>query len=207
MRKGIALVLSAPSGTGKTTLCNRLLAEFPNLGYSISCTTRPQRPGEIDGKDYFFISPAEFAKKIEAGDFAEWAEVHGNLYGSPLAPVRKLLEEGRDVLFDIDVQGAGQLRPNLPEANFVFIFPPSLGELEKRLLRRQLDSESVIKGRLANAASEIREAWLYDAIICNDCLERAYDQLRSFYIAATLKPGLHSSMIETLLTEFQSAKS
>ncbi|WP_302608427.1 guanylate kinase, partial [uncultured Desulfovibrio sp.] len=132
-REGIALVLSAPSGTGKTTLIKRLLAEFPHFGYSVSCTTRQPRQGEEHGKDYFFLSREEFERRRAEQAFAEWAEVHGNFYGTPLAPVKEMLHQGQDVLFDIDVQGAAQLRLTLEEAAFVFILPPSMAELERRL--------------------------------------------------------------------------
>lgn len=132
-RLGIALVISAPSGTGKTTLIKRLRKEFPNFGYSISCTTRAPREGEVDGKDYHFLSRERFVELRDQGHFAEWAEVHGNFYGTPLPPVREMLAKGQDILFDIDVQGAAQLRKNMPDARFLFILPPSMEELERRL--------------------------------------------------------------------------
>jgi len=138
-REGIALVLSAPSGAGKTTLVKRLLAEFLHIGYSVSCTTRQPRQGEVDGKDYIFLSHEEFEQRRVQGYFAEWAEVHGNFYGTPLAPVKEKLHQGQDVLFDIDVQGAAQLKLSLSEATFAFILPPSLHELENRLRGRGLD--------------------------------------------------------------------
>ena len=132
-RQGIALVLSAPSGTGKTTLVKMLREEFPRLSYSISCTTRAPREGEQDGRDYHFLSRERFLQLKDEGYFAEWAEVHGNFYGTPLAPVREMLREGKDVLFDIDVQGARQVKTSLPEAFFAFILPPSLEELRRRV--------------------------------------------------------------------------
>ena len=122
-RKGIALVISAPSGAGKTTLVQRLMQEFPQFGYSVSCTTRQPRQGEVDGKDYIFLSREEFELRRAQGHFAEWAEVHGNLYGTPLAPVKNSLQNGQDVLFDIDVQGAAQMKLSLAEAVFVFVLP------------------------------------------------------------------------------------
>lgn len=199
MRAGAALVLSAPSGAGKSTLGKMLLAEFDNLRFSISCTTRTMRPGEIEGKDYFFLKRREFEKKIENCEFAEWAEVHGNLYGTPLAPVQSMLEHGYDVLFDVDVQGAAQIKIALPHARFIFIVPPSLTELEKRLRARGCDHEQSIKLRICNAVSEIRQAPWYDAIIVNDNLQDAYNELKTAYMAAMLSPACKLKFLERIL--------
>ena len=154
-RLGIALVISAPSGTGKTTLIKRLRKEFPTFGYSVSCTTRAPRDGEM-------------------------------------------LAKGQDILFDIDVQGAAQLRKNMPDARFLFILPPSVEELERRLRGRGLDSEEVILRRLANARAEMQEAPHYDALIVNDDLDTAYDHLRAAYLAATLAPRCRPGLVEAL---------
>lgn len=197
-RHGIALVISAPSGAGKTTLIARLREEFPHFGYSISCTTRAPREGERDGVDYHFLSRARFEELREDGHFAEWAEVHGNLYGTPLAPVREMLRQGRDVLFDIDVQGARQLKQSLDEAVFVFILPPSLAELERRLRGRGLDSEETIARRLRNARAELREATWYDYLVVNDDVDTACDQLRAAYLAATLRPVCRPDLVRAL---------
>lgn len=199
MRQGIALVLSAPSGAGKTTLVHRLRAEFPDIGYSVSCTTRAPREGEADGRDYIFLSRQAFEERRAAGGFAEWAEVHGNLYGTPLAPVRDMLARGQDVLFDIDVQGAAQLKLNLDGASFIFILPPSMEELERRLRLRGQDDEAVIERRLANARRELREAAWYDALVVNDDLDAAYDRLRAAYVAATLAPARNPRLVGDLL--------
>ncbi len=199
-REGIALVLSAPSGTGKTTLIKRLLAEFPHFGYSVSCTTRQPRQGEEHGKDYFFLSREEFERRRAEQAFAEWAEVHGNFYGTPLAPVKEMLHQGQDVLFDIDVQGAAQLRLTLEEAAFVFILPPSMAELERRLRGRGLDDEATIQRRLTNARQEMLEARWYDALVVNDALDAAYDALRAVYLAAALTPGRNPRLVEELLS-------
>ena len=198
-RRGIALVLSAPSGAGKSTLTHRLLAEFPNFGYSISCTTRQPRAGEVDGRDYHFISHEEFERRRAQNWFAEWAEVHGNFYGTPLAPLREMLDSGRDVIFDIDVQGAAQLKLNIAEALFVFILPPSMSELENRLRSRGTDDEETIARRMANAAGEMREAHWYDALVVNDDLDRAYDALRAAYLAATLAPARNGGLVDRIL--------
>ncbi len=199
-REGIALVLSAPSGTGKTTLIKRLLAEFPHFGYSVSCTTRQPRQGEEHGKDYFFLSREEFERRRAEQAFAEWAEVHGNFYGTPLAPVKEMLHQGQDVLFDIDVQGAAQLRLTLEEAAFVFILPPSMAELERRLRGRGRDDEATIQRRLTNARQEMLEARWYDALVVNDALDAAYDALRAVYLAAALTPGRNPRLVEELLS-------
>ncbi len=198
-RQGIALVLSAPSGAGKTTLVQRLLRAFPQLGYSVSCTTRQPRQGEVDGKDYVFISREIFEQRRAEGYFAEWAEVHGNLYGTPLTPVVESLRLGQDLLFDIDVQGAAQLKLSLGEAVFVFILPPSMTELERRLRSRGLDDEKTIERRLANARQEIPEARWYDALVVNDSLDVAYDELRSVFVAASLTPGRNPDLSEAVL--------
>ena len=183
-REGIALVLSAPSGAGKTTLIKRLLAEFPHFGYSVSCTTRQPRQGEAHGKDYLFLSREDFESRRARNYFAEWAEVHGNFYGTPLEPVKDMLRQGQDVLFDIDVQGAAQLKLTLDEAVFVFILPPSMAELERRL---------------NNARREILEARWYDALVVNDDLDAAYDALRAVYLAATMAPARNPRLVEEML--------
>ena len=198
-RTGIALVVSAPSGAGKTTLINLLLKEFPDFSYSISCTTRSPRQGEENGRDYYFIDKETFLARREAGYFAEWAEVHGNFYGTPLEPVRQALRNGRDILFDIDVQGAAQLKKTLAEALFVFILPPSLTELKRRLASRGTDSEEVIAGRLSAAYAEIRAAQNYDVLVVNDDLMTAYNQLRAAYITATLAPSRNQALLDTIL--------
>lgn len=198
MRQGIALVLSAPSGAGKTTLIRRLRAEFPGIGYSVSCTTRAPRENEVDGKDYIFLTCEAFEQRRAAGEFAEWAEVHGNLYGTPLVPVQKMLAQGRDALFDIDVQGAAQLKLNLDAATFVFILPPDMAELERRLRLRGQDDDVTIERRLANARQELREAGWYDALVVNDDLDVAYDRLRAVYLAATLAPARNAHLLDGL---------
>ncbi|MDE5879296.1 MAG: guanylate kinase, partial [Desulfovibrio sp.] len=176
----------------------RLRAEFPGIGYSVSCTTRAPLAGEVDGRDYILLSRAAFEARRAAGAFAEWAEVHGNLYGTPLAPVQQMLAAGRDALFDIDVQGAAQLKLNLEGATFVFILPPSLEELERRLRLRGQDDEASMERRLANARRELREAPWYDALVVNDDLDAAYDRLRAAYIAATLAPARNPRLVAGL---------
>lgn len=196
-RKGIPLILCAPSGAGKSTLVKRLCQEFP-LSFSISCTTRAPREGEIDGKDYFFLSKEEFLAKKEAGEFAEWAVVHGNYYGTPMKAVQDRLAEGQDILFDIDIQGAAQLAVSLANARFAFIFPPSLEVLEKRLVGRGTDSAEVIAKRLQNAKTEMQMANWFEVWIVNDNLDLAYDSLRSFYISCTLAPSIQNNPLSFL---------
>lgn len=198
-RSGIALVLCAPSGTGKTTLTKRLLAEFPRFAFSISYTTRAPRTGEVHGRDYYFVSVDEFVRLRDQGFFAEWAHVHGNYYGTPLRDTQQLLEEGRDVLFDIDVQGARQVRQTMQNAVFIFVMPPSKAELERRLSARGTDDAASIAKRLANAAQELRDAPLFDYWIINDDLETAYESLRVAYCAATLAPHCQNDFVTTLL--------
>lgn len=198
-RQGIALVLSAPSGAGKTTLVRKLLTEFPHIGYSISCTTRQPRAGEVNGKDYHFLTRATFERLRAENYFAEWAEVHGNLYGTPLGPVQDTLHQGRDLLFDIDVQGAAQLKLTMTEAVFAFILPPSMLELENRLRARGSDDEATINVRLDNARKELPEARWYDYIVVNDDLDKAYEALRALYLAAGLAPCRNPGLVEAIL--------
>jgi len=202
-RKGVALVLCAPSGAGKTTLVKRLLAEYDTFAYSVSYTTRAPRTGEVDGRDYHFVDREEFEKRAAAGFFAEWAEVHGNLYGTPLEAVQRNLEAGRDVLFDVDVQGARQLKAGTLVAHFVFILPPSGEELARRLRTRGTDAAEVVAQRLHNALGELREAHWFDTLVVNDELERAYEELRSTYIATCCSRTARGPVLDTLLENWQ----
>lgn len=198
-RKGLCLVLSAPSGAGKSTLVSRLRAEFPGFAYSISCTTRAPRGAEEDGVHYHFLSREAFIAKRDAGYFAEWAEVHGNFYGTPQAPVEEKLARGHDMLFDIDVQGALQLKAVFPQALYVFILPPSREVLERRLRGRGTDAEEVIARRMQNALGELAQAQHFDYHIVNDDIEEAADELRAVYVAgrarAICRPGLVSGLL------------
>ena len=172
-------VISAPSGAGKTTLCKKLLEDFPLIRLSVSSTTRKPRGAEKDGVDYYFLSHEEFQKKIQEDRFAEWALVHGNYYGTSKDVLEQAMNKGFSVLLDIDVQGAEQLRLAFPSECFrIFISPPSLAELELRLRKRGTDTEEVIQKRLKNAEIEIQEVQKFDAIIMNDSLDRAYSELK-----------------------------
>lgn len=188
MANGNLFIISAPSGTGKTTILNRVLSDLQGVGFSVSHTTREPRPGEVDGKDYFFVNRAVFQTMQEQDDFLEHAEVHGNLYGTSKAVIDNLLQEGKDVILDIDVQGARQIRQKgVMQAVFIFIAPPSLADLEKRLTSRGTDSEPVITTRLQNARRELADMDMYDYIIVNDEIENGVEVLRSIIIAERSK--------------------
>jgi guanylate kinase len=205
--QGLLVVVSSPSGAGKTTLCQRLMREFPNLVFSVSYTTRPMRPGEREGSDYHFVDEATFNVMIERGDFAEHAHVHGHRYGTTRRFVEEARENGKDVLFDIDYQGGRQLKSGYEKYGYlvmVFILPPSIAELERRLRSRATESEAVIERRLAKAREEIEHYHFYDYLIVNDDLDRAYDQLRGVYLAAHSEKKRMAAMAEQLVSESKS---
>jgi guanylate kinase len=182
-RRGTLFVVSAPSGAGKTTLCREARLRVPDLAYSISCTTRAPRPGEVDGSDFRFISRDAFVAMREHGELAEWATVHGNLYGTPARPLEAALRDGRDVLLDIDTQGAAQLRTRYPEAVLVFIVAPSMDDLRRRLRERRSDAESEIARRLARAREEVKLWRSYDYLVVNRDLKEAADHLTAIITA------------------------
>lgn len=171
--RGIPFVISAPSGTGKTTVCHRLVSADPKLALSVSHTTRPPRPGEREGIDYHFVTRERFLALVGEGAFLEHAEYRGNLYGTTLAALEAPLAAGRDLLLEIEVQGARQVRARLPDARLVFLLPPSRGELERRLRDRGTESDEVVRRRLDVAAEELREVDRYDYAVVNDSLEQA----------------------------------
>ncbi len=172
---GVLLIISGPSGVGKGSVCAALIAKDPNTVFSVSATTRSPRRGEIDGKDYYFISKEEFLLKIDHGDFLEWAEVFGNYYGTPVAEIQRLLHEGKNVLLDIDTQGANQVRTVCPEGVSIFILPPSFAELERRITARGSETEEMRAIRLSQAEQEIRLAEQYDYSIVNNDIEETAD--------------------------------
>ena len=176
-------VISAPSGTGKTTLLSRIMEELPDLRFSVSFTTRPPRSGERDGEDYHFVSHAVFQQMIERGDFLEWAEVLGNRYGTARIDLRSLASEKVDLVLDIDTQGAKRVNEQVDHAVLIFLLPPSPQVLRDRLVNRGLDSPEVIDFRLANAIREISEAHWYHYLIVNDRIEEAVERLKSVIIA------------------------
>jgi guanylate kinase len=184
MSQGSLFVISAPSGAGKTTLLKMVLAAVPKLVFSISHTTRSRRPDEIDGRDYHFVSREEFLRLRAEGGFLEWAEVHGNLYGTGRVQVEHELAQGVDILLDIDVQGARQIREaKVDNTRLLFIAPPDMAELERRLIGRGTDQAAVIALRLANARREMASMDLYDFVVVNDKRERAADTIRAIIIA------------------------
>lgn len=201
-RLGQVLVVCAPSGTGKSTLINRLRQEFPTFGFSVSYTTRDPRGEEKDGVEYHFVSRDTFVAMRSRGEFCEWAEVHGNFYGTATKPVTRMLDQGMDVLFDIDVQGAKQLKKTFYKGTFIFLMPPSRKELTRRLTGRGTDSEESIAKRLANADGEMAQAEFFNYWIVNDDLEKAYEELRAVYMAGRCKPELRTD-VEHILKEWQ----
>ena len=188
-RKGILYIISAPSGAGKTSICRAILSLFPNLRQSISFTTRGVRVGEQDGRDYHFVSPETFAKMVEDDAFVEWAEVHGNCYGTARATLEQASEEGADVLLEIDFQGAEQLRDGGLDGVFIFVLPPDMGELRRRLESRNTDDTKIVARRMANAAGEISEATNFDYLVVNDVLDQAVEKVRAIMIAETSRTG------------------
>jgi len=178
-RRGLMFVLSSPSGAGKTTISRKLLAADPQIRMSVSVTTRQMRPGEVDGQDYHFTSPEKFDRMVENGEFLEYAEVFGNRYGTPRAQIADGLEAGQDFLFDIDWQGTQLLRQEMRDDVVpVFLLPPSLAELRRRLTARGTDSPQVIDGRMARAQSEISHWDGYDYVIVNDDIESCFEKVR-----------------------------
>jgi guanylate kinase len=187
-RRGLMLVLSSPSGAGKTTLSRMLLKADKSVELSVSVTTRPRRAGEKHGRDYLFIQKPQFEKMVENGELLEWAEVFGNFYGTPRAPVERALAAGRDVLFDIDWQGTQQLGQKArSDMASIFVLPPTAPELERRLRERALDAELVIRGRMAKAGDELSHWPEYDYVIVNDDIKRAFDEVQQILAAERLK--------------------
>ncbi len=187
-RRGLMLVLSSPSGAGKTTISRRLLEAEPKVVMSVSATTRPRRPGEVDGRDYYFVDPTEFNLMVNRGQLLEHAKVFGNYYGTPRQPVEDAMGAGRDVLFDIDWQGTQQLQDSAPrDLVSVFILPPSTRELERRLRARAQDSAEVVAARMAKAADEISHYPEYQYIILNDDIDRSTTAVRAILAAERLR--------------------
>lgn len=185
--RGLIIVLSAPSGTGKSSICRRLLGSCPEIEFSVSFTSREPRPGEVNGKDYHFISRKEFQQRIEQDGFVEWVENYGNYYGTSLNAINNVLTQGKDLLLDIEPRGAKAIKNKFPDAVFVFVLPPSLDELLRRLEKRGHESPEAIKIRFAQAERELREVLWYDYAIFNDDLETAIRQMIAIYRAEKCK--------------------
>jgi guanylate kinase len=198
----LLFIVCSPSGAGKTTLTRSLLSTFSTLTFSVSCTTRKPRAAEVDGRDYFFISRDDFKRRIEAGAFVEWAEVHGNLYGTSISELERARGEDKvGIVFDVDYQGARQIKAQLPSAVGVFILPPSMEELMRRLRGRATDDEASIQRRFAKAKTEIENYRLFDYLIVNDDLEKSQARLRSLVYAEASRTTRLASAAERLLRD------
>jgi guanylate kinase len=200
----LMLIVSSPSGAGKTTLCARLRQQFPDLRFSVSHTTRKPRPNEIDGREYHFVDEATFERMIHDGRFAEWARVHDRYYGTALDEIERARTTSKGIIFDIDYQGARQIRATMPEAIGVFILPPSHAELERRLRGRGTEDEETTLRRLGNAKREIAHYGLFDYVVVNDAIDAAALRLGSIVIAERCKRSRHALRCERLLSQAQS---
>jgi len=199
-RRGLIFIISAPSGTGKTTLCREILKIVPGLKYSVSYTTRQPRRGERDGVHYSFVSEATFKRMIKKGEFAEWAVVHGNLYGTSIKRLESINKKGYDIILDIDIHGARQLRQRYKEAIGIFILPPSMDALKERLKSRMSESDDVIEKRLERARHEIADYRYYDYIIINDDFKKALKELEGIIISTRLAtPRFDHSFVDMLI--------
>ena len=187
MQKGLLILVSGASGTGKGTVCKKLLSEMPEMYYSISATTRQPRDGETDGVEYFFITVDDFKKKIAEGKFLEYAEVYGNFYGTPLYKIEENLNSGRNVLLEIDTQGALKVMEKIPEGVFIFLLPPSLEELYSRIKKRGTEDEETLKRRFNAAKSEIEVGKKYQYAVVNDTVDKAVEKIKSIITAESLK--------------------
>ena len=198
-KKGLFIVVSAPSGAGKTTILRKVLKICPNVLFSVSYTTRPPRPGEEDGRDYCFVTEEAFRERIIQGEFAEWEEYSGYLYGTSTKTMKAFLEKGFDLMLDIEPRGAKALKKNYPGGIFVFVLPSSINELRRRLDQRGSDNKQVINERMNRVLDEIREVVWYDYVIFNDRLESAVDQLKSIYVAEKHKRERLAEKIQDFL--------
>ncbi len=204
--KGNLIIISSPSGGGKGTLIKEVLKIASNIGYSVSFTTRQMRAGEDNGRDYFFVSRAEFSALIEKNEFIEYAEVHGNLYGTSINQVQKELAKGNDIILEIDVQGAESIRRKMPESVGIFIMPPSFEVLRQRLTRRATETHENLALRLRNSVSEVREFERFDYVVINDEVARATDDLKSIILAERLKRVRQTDAISYILNSFDNSK-
>ena len=198
MRKGIPIVVSAASGTGKTSLCVRLLQTLSHVERSISYTTRAPRGEEVDGRDYYYVEDGEFDRMVQADEFLEWADVFGKKYGTGEAAVRKQLDAGVDVLLDIDVQGGLQVQERLPEAVLIFLLPPSMDELRRRLINRATDAPDEIERRLSEASNEMQQCRNYDYLVLNDDFDKAASDLRSIIVGARHRTNRNLEWVDRL---------
>ena len=201
MSKGVLLVISAPSGAGKGTIIKRLMDDDRSLKLSVSATTRAPRPGEIDGEDNFFLSREEFDDLVKNGEMLEHAEYVGNCYGTPKGPVERWLEDGQDVILEIDVQGGQQVKKIMPECVSIFILPPSMKELENRLRGRSTEMDAVVDARLQAAREEVRHAEEYDYVVINDTVDKAVEDIKTIIAAEKHRFIRVSSIVERVLID------
>ena len=201
-KQGILIVLSGPSGAGKGTICQELLRSYPELNYSISATTRAPRTGEQNGVNYWFISDAEFQTMINNDQLLEWAEVYGNFYGTPCHHVATLLNSGKDIVLEIDAQGATQIKKKFPQGVCIYIAPPSLDELAKRIHKRGTDSLESIKTRLSSASGELTYVYNYDYIVVNDEVQSATKKIAAIITAEKCQVVRNVTTIEGILSNF-----
>ena len=196
-RRGLMFILSSPSGAGKTTIAKRILAEDGHIRLSVSYTTRPIRPGEVHGIDYLFVDSDEFQRKVDDGEFLEWAEVFGHLYGTPKAEIKAGLKAGHDYLFDIDWQGTQQLYQRMEvDVVRVFLLPPSIGELERRLASRGTDSAEVVTDRMARARSEISHWDGYDYVVINDNIDACFDKVTGILHSERMRRARQTGLVD-----------
>ena len=192
MARGLLIVISGASGTGKGTVCKKLLNDLPEVSYSVSATTRTPRPGEVDGKEYYFLKVDEFKAWIAEEKFLEYAEVYGNFYGTPLNKIEERLNRGEDILLEIDVQGALNVKKKCPDGIYIFLLPPSLDELKRRIEGRGTENPESLSRRLKNAVAEIKIGLQYDYVVVNDTIDNAAAQIKSILAAERLKVARNS---------------
>jgi len=196
MNKGLLIVISGASGTGKGTVCKKILEDLPSVAYSISATTRKPRDGEVDGREYYFLSVDEFKRWIAEEKFLEFAEVHGNFYGTPLNKITERLNRGEDILLEIDVQGALNVKKKFPEGIYIFMLPPSLAELKRRIEGRGSETPETLARRMKNAAAEIQIGHEYDYAVVNDTVDAATEKIKAILVAERCKVSRNAKIFE-----------